>query len=199
MKEPKVVSKAEPDERSVAGALAAQSTLLQLVIGICVVVVIAVVGGGYALYHQMTLLDRRVASLQRSMQAGIDRVSTLTSGNSTGIVALLKEHGSVDQKLTRIESTVAPKASTAPSPIASLSPTETAGLRALFSLVRHADASPRFKLGDKIPATDLKPVPENVYQAIPRLQGTNFLIDQNGALVVTAGADNSVILIVEPA
>jgi hypothetical protein len=45
----------------------------------------------------------------------------------------------------------------------------------------------------------VKPVPENVYQAIPRLKGTRFLIDQDGALVVTAGADNSVILIVNPA
>jgi hypothetical protein len=55
-------------------------------------------------------------------------------------------------------------------------------------------------LGDKVAAADLKPMAENVYAKIaPQLEGTNFLIDQNGALVVTASKDNLVVLIVEPA
>jgi hypothetical protein len=199
MKEPRSAQRIENREQDINNVLAAQSKLLQLIVGIGVVIVIAVAAVGYALYHEIGLVDRRVSALQRSTQAGIERTNVLTAGNSTGIVTLLKEQGNLDQKVGRIESTVAPNAAAPATAIAGLNPTETAGLRALFNLARNANASPRFKVGDKIPADDVKPVPENVYQAIPRLKGTRFLIDQDGALVVTAGADNSVILIVNPA
>jgi hypothetical protein len=55
-------------------------------------------------------------------------------------------------------------------------------------------------MGDKIPAAGLKPMPDILAdKLVPQFKGTHYLIDQNGALVVTAGADNTVVIIVEPA
>jgi hypothetical protein len=195
VKEPKAMQQQDVD-----AAMRAHSNLLQVLVGLCIAIVLAVVAGGYALFHEIGQLDRRLSTVQRSTQAGIERVSALSAGNSTGIVALLKAHGGLEQQLARIESAGAAKGDTAASGSTStLTAEETTVLRTLFSLVRNANASSRYKVGDKIPADQLKPVPDNVVQAIPRLKGTNFLIDQNGALVVTSGADNSVVLIVDAA
>jgi hypothetical protein len=191
--------KSQSDERKTNEALAAQNNYLQLIIGAGTAIAVALVAVGYILYHEITVLDRKVSALQRTTQAGINRVSTLASGNTTGIVALLRAQGNLDEHITRIESTFAPKPPGPQDPIANLTPTETASLRALFDLARSINASPQFKVGDKVPAAELKPVPANVYRTIPRLKGTSFLIDRNGSLVVTAGPDNAVVLIVRPA
>lgn len=199
MKEPRSAYRTEPGQYGSGGALTAYTRLLQLLVGICVALLVAVAAGGYILYHEIAALDRKVSLVQRSTQAGIERVTTLTSGNATGIVTLLKAHGGIEQQLARIEAAAGAKQpAPAATPITDLTPTETAGLRTLFNLARNANASPRYKVGDKIAAAEVKPLPDNVIQAYPRLKSMNFLIDQNGALVITAGADNTIVLIVEP-
>jgi hypothetical protein len=116
-------------------------------------------------------------------------------GTTSGVVALLNEQGRTGQTLARIDPTLSPK-----SPPVTLTPGETEGFRAIFKLVRKTGTPQRFKPDDRVPAVALKPTPDVVTEKLaPELKGTNILIDQNGALVIAAGADNSVMLIVEPA
>lgn len=177
----------------------AQTRLLQVLIGLSVATVLAVAAAGYFVYREIALLDRKLVVQQRSTQASIERLTTLTSGNSTGIVTLLKAHAGLEQQLARIEAAAtAQRTASRATSITDMSPAETANLRALFNLTRNANASPRYKVGDKVAATDLKPLPENAAHAFPQLKESKFLIDRNGALVITAGTDNSVVLVVEP-
>jgi hypothetical protein len=199
VRNPKPVRKVNSGLQGSKGALGDQIKLLQLGVGACLIAIVTVAAGGFALYRYFGTVDRKVSALQRSMQdvkAHLDRMDLTIGGTLSGSVGLLKEQAKIGQTLGRIESAVSPKS---PNPIMTLTPSETAGLRAFFKLTK-TNQPPRFKLQDKVPAADLKPMPENVYEKIaPRLKGTSFLIDQNGALVVTTGADNLVLLIVEPA
>ena len=178
-------------KKALGGQIKIQQLGVGACLGACLIVIIAVAGGGFALYHAIGVVDRKVSALQRSIEdakARIDRMNVVSGGTLSGAVGLLREQALIEQTLARIESTVSPKSPTSPNPIVTLTPTEMAGIRAVFKLTRKTNVQPRFKLGDKIPAADLKPMPEIVYEKIgPQLKGTNFLIDQNGALVVTAG------------
>ena len=70
-------------------------------------------------------------------------------------------------------------------------------LRSFFKLTRTADVTPKFKLGDEVPSSELKAMPEFVAEKIsPELRGTRFLFDRNGSLVITAGPNNEVVVIV---
>lgn len=174
-----------------------QINLLPLGVGACLIVVTAAAGSGFALYQEIKVVNNKVSALQTStedVKARVDRMNVVVGGALSGIVGLLKEQALIEQTLARIES-----AALAPNSIIALTASEMAGIRAFFKLTKKTDEPPRFRVGDKIPTADLNPVPAIVYEKIaPRFQGTNFLIDQNGALVVTAGADNLVVLIVEP-
>jgi hypothetical protein len=185
--------------QGIQNAFGGHIKLLQVGVGACLIVIIAIAGVGLALYRELGVVDRKVSALQRSIEdakARIDRMNVVSGGALSGAVGILKEQALIEQSLARIESVVLPKS---PNPIIALTPNETAGIRAFFRLTRKTSEPPRFKLGDKIPSADVKAMPDIVYEKIaPQFKETNFLIDQNGALVVTASAENLVVYIVEP-
>lgn len=199
MRKPKAVRKGNVGAQGSKDALGDQIKLLQLGIAACLIAIVAVAAGGFALYREIGAVDRKVRALQTSMvdvKAHLDRMDVAIGGTLSGAVGLLQEQARTGQTLARIESAVSPAS---PHPLITLTPSETAGVRAYFRLTRKTNEAPRFKLGDKAPTADLKPMPENVSAKIaPQLKETNFLIDQNGALVVTTGKDNLIVLIVGP-
>jgi hypothetical protein len=176
-----------------------QIKLLQWGVGACLVAIIAVAVGGIAMDRAIGAVDRKARALQTSMnvtKAHLDRMDVEIGGTLTGAVGLLKEQARTGQTLARIESAVSPAS---PNPIIALTPVQMAGVRSYFKLTRKSNAPPRFKLGDKVAPADLKPMPEDVYgKTAPQLKGTNFLLDQNGALVDIMGKENLVVLIVGP-
>ncbi|MEJ2378776.1 MAG: hypothetical protein P8Y71_26470 [Pseudolabrys sp.] len=127
-------------------------------------------------------------------------------GRATGIVTLSRAQGATEKSLARTESTTgakaaapqtsapqAAKAAAPAKPYLALSASETAALRTFFKLAA------QYKMGDAVPAAQAKAMPDNVTAKIAaQLKGTRYAIDKNGALVVTASADNSVVLIVPP-
>jgi hypothetical protein len=173
--------------------------LFQLVVA-TVLIIVVVAGGGLALFDKLTVLDRNASAMHRrldDLRARIDRMNVVIDGTSSGTVALLREQTGIEEKLARIDSAVAQKTLKATSEI-SLTPNGTTALRAFFKLTRKVGEA-RFKLGDKVSDANLKPVPDNATATIaPELKGSNFVIDQNGALVITAGPENIVVLVVEP-
>jgi hypothetical protein len=175
-----------------------QGKLLQLAVGAGLIIIIVV--GGFALYR-IAAVDRKTDALQTSMndvQARLERLNTLIGGTSTGVVGLLRAQAQNEKALARIEAAAAAKSQGAAKAPMTLPASEAAALRAYFKLAPKAEP-PRFKLGDKVPAADLKPIPEPVAGTIaPSLKGTSFAIDQNGALVVTSGADKVVVLVLAP-
>jgi hypothetical protein len=83
-------------------------------------------------------------------------------------------------------------------PSISLTGVEVDLLRSYFKLKKVANQTPQFKIGDKIPNSQLTPTPEFVYHNVTdELNGTKYLIDRDGSLVITA--DNQVVAIVDPA
>ena len=200
MRKPTARSNVNSGAQGTKDALGKQIKLLQWGVGACLIAIIVVAASGIVLYRQIGAIDTKARALQTSMdgaKAHLNRMDVAIGGTLTGAVGLLKEQARTGQTLARIESAVSPAA---PNPVISLTPIQMAGIRSFFNLTRKANVPPRFKLGDKIAAADLKPMPQDIYEkTAPQLKGTNFLIDQSGALVVTAGKDNSVVLIVEPA
>ena len=179
------------------------SRIRSLLLGVTALIILVIAAGGYALYHRIGVLDGRLRTLQASMddlKARAERVNVLVGGATTGIVALLREPAKVEQTLARIEKAASSKPpAPAPGPVVVLTPDDLAGLRSHFGLTA-AGAAPQYKVGDKVPADALKSMPADVVEKIaPQLKGANYLIDQNGALVVTTGTDNVVVLIVAPA
>ena len=175
------------------------------------VVIIAMAAGGFALYHQIGAVDNKMSSVQTSLadlrrsvedlKARNDRTNVVIGGTATAVTGVLREQARIGELLARIESSAAKNtAPSQPSPFA-LNPSQMTAIREAFNLMRKNGEQPTFHLGDKVPAADLKPMPDELLQkaAAPQLKGTKFLIDKNGALVVTASADNLVVLIVEPA
>jgi hypothetical protein len=166
-----------------------------------IVAVIAIAGVGLGLFHQTEEVGNKIGVLQKSiddLKARVDRLNVVMSGTSSGTVALLREQTEVAQRLARIEAAVAQKSPPA-NAVLMLAPSETNAVRAYFKLTRKTSEPPRYRSGEKISGADLKPMPDDVTASIaPELKGTNFVIDQNGALVVTAGPENIVTLIVEP-
>ncbi len=199
--------------------LTGQVRLLLWGIAACLILILAAASVG--LYYEIGVLDKKVSTLQRSLneaQADLGRVKTVLGGSTTGIVALLRAQAATETSLARIEA-VATKASAAkaaasqmPAPQAAapkagppddvrfaVNASETAALRSYFKLTPKVGAPAQYKMGDTAPAAAVKSIPADAAAKIaPQLQGTNYLIDKNGALVVTAGADNAVVLIIAP-
>jgi hypothetical protein len=123
------------------------------------------------------------------------------------MVTLLQTQGKAEQTLARVEQTLAriekaaserPPAAP-PAPAIVLTADDLAVLRTFFKLAAAGEPA-QYKVGDRVPADAVKPVPAEVTDRIASgLKGTNYLIDKNGALVVTTGADNVVVLVVAPA
>jgi len=116
-------------------ALGDQIKLLQLGIAACLIAIVVVAAGGFALYREIGAADRKVRALQTSMvdvKAHLDRMDIKIGGTLSGAVGLLKEQGRTAQSLARIEAAVAPKP---PNPAIVLTPSETAGVRAYFKLL----------------------------------------------------------------
>jgi hypothetical protein len=196
-------NKAEPNMQSLKAAIDGQFRLLQLSVAAGVAIIVAVIVGGFFLFHQLGVADRKVGALQRAtadLKERIERATVLVGGTTTGVVKLLQEQARTGKSLARIDSTLSPKPAAAPGTAIVLTASELDGLRVFFNLAHKTGVAPKFKLGDKIPAADLKPTPDILAERlVPQIKGTQFLIDRNGALVVTSGADNTVVLIVEPA
>lgn len=180
------------------------SPIRSLLLGVAAVIILVIAGGGYALYQRIGVLDGKVRTLQASMddlKARVERVNVLIGGATTGIIALLREPAKVEQTLARIETaaTSKPAPAAAPGPVIVLTPDDLALLRSHFALTA-AGAAPQYKVGDTVPGDALKPVPADVTDRIaPGLKGASYLIDRNGALIVTTGPDNRVVLVVGPA
>jgi hypothetical protein len=203
VKEPRAARKPSPDTQGIKAAIDGQLRLLQLAVAACIAIIVAVVVGGFFLFHQLGVTDRKVGALQRAtadLKERIERATVLVGGTTTGVVKLLQEQARTGKSLARIDSTLSPKPAAAPGTAIALTASEVDGLRVYFKLTRKAGEAAKFKMGDKIPAAGLKPMPDILAdKLVPQFKGTHYLIDQNGALVVTAGADNTVVIIVEPA
>jgi hypothetical protein len=203
VKEPRAARKPSPDTQGIKAAIDGQLRLLQLAVAACIAIIVAVVVGGFFLFHQLGVTDRKVGALQRAtadLKERIERATVLVGGTTTGVVKLLQEQARTGKSLARIDSTLSPKPVAAPGTAIALTASEVDGLRVYFKLARKAGEAAKFKMGDKIPAAGLKPMPDILAdKLVPQFKGTHYLIDQNGALVVTAGADNTVVIIVEPA
>ena len=162
-------------------------------IGACIagliVVLIAIAGASFALYHVAYQENGKVDSKVSDLQSSLKEVGERLNRMDTSIRRM-------EQALALIEVKIS--SALTPSPI-SLEPEEISTLRYFFKLTRRA-APPKFKLEDKVPDDELRPVPGIIVEKlVPKLKGTKYLVDQNGSLVVTAGADNTTVLIVEPA
>jgi hypothetical protein len=111
---------------------------------------------------------------------------------------LLQEQSRTGETLARIEEAALAKAPPPPPAVIVLTPDDLAGLRTHFSLTAAGEPA-QYKPGDTVPADAVKPLPAEVAEGIvPQLKGMNYLIDRNGALVVTDGTDNRVVLVVAP-
>lgn len=198
MSDPNTRHEASPAAESRNEVIGRRVTWLLLGVGALVVILAA---GGLALYQQTGALDGKVRALQASIndvKARIERTNVVTGGTATGMVGLLREQEKTGATLARIEAAAAPKPPAPPAPVAVLTPDHLAGLRSHFSLAPASEPA-RYRLGDKVPAEVLKPLPAEVADQIaPQLKGAQYLIDRNGALVVTSGAENVVVLVVAP-
>ncbi len=189
-------SRAAQDRTDAAG-----SRIASLVLGASAILIILVAGIGYALHQQARVLDGKVRAVQASindLKARTDRANVVIGGATSGIVGLLQEQSKTGETLTRIEEAALAKAPPTSPAVIVLTPDDLAGLRSHFSLTPAGEPA-QYKAGDTVPADDLKPLPAEVAGGIvPQLKGMNYLIDRNGALVVTAGEDNRVVLVVAP-
>lgn len=173
-----------------------------LLLSIAAFLTVIIAGGGLALYQRIGTLDSQVRAVQASikdLKARTDRAKVMIWGASSGIVGLLRVQSKTGEALACIETAATPRTPPPPpGPVIVLTPETIAGLRTHFSLTPASEPA-RFRLGDTVPADALKPLPAEVAVTVaPQLNGMNYLIDRDGALVVTAGADHVVVLIVEP-
>ena len=148
--------------------------------------------GGYALYYALGTFQQKFELLERDVKGSVNRVDSL-AGN---IEEILESQRRTALAIARLEATrqlSPPQRETRPN----LAEAELDLLRIFFKLTRTAGVSPKFKLGDHVSSSELKAMPEFVAAKIStELRGTRFLFDRNGSLVITAGPNNEVIVIV---
>lgn len=182
-------------------ARSAASSQIRLLLLACVAIIVVLAAAAIALYQKIDALERRVSRMQASvadLNARIERTSVVAGGTATGIVGLLREQEKTGAALARIEAAATAKPPAPEPSIVVLTADHLTGLRSQFNLTA-APGSAQYRLGDQVPADSLKPLPaEVVDRTAPQLKGARYLIDRNGALVVAAGADNRVVLVVAP-
>jgi len=145
---------------------------------------------GYAV-HVLGTLQQKFEMLERDVKGSVNRVATL-AGN---IDEILESQRLTAAAIARLEAARVPHTQLEPRP--NLPEADLDLLRIFFKLTKTAGLSPRFKLGDQVSSSELKAMPEFVAAKIsPELRGTRFLFDRNGSLVITAGPNNEVIVIV---
>lgn len=186
---------------------AAGRQIKSLVLGAAAVIIVMLAVGGFALYRHAGVIDGKLRALQASMndlKARVERGNVVGGGAATGIVSLLNEQAKTEKTLARIETAATakpppPPLPPPPAPAIVLTADDLAVLRTFFKLAAAGEPA-QYNVGDRVPADAVKPVPAEVTGRIaPGLEGANYLIDKNGALVVTTGADNVVVLVVAPA
>jgi hypothetical protein len=159
-----------------------------VIFGVCAV---AFAAAGYALYHGFATLERKIETLENNAKGSVDRLAPLTAN----LEEILKSQRRIEAAVARLEAgaPAIPQFESRPN----LSALDLELLRSFFKLTRTADVTPKFKLGDEVPSSELKAMPEFVAEKIsPELRGTRFLFDRNGSLVITAGPNNEVVVIV---
>jgi hypothetical protein len=160
---------------------------LFLIFGLCG---IAAAACGYAV-HALGALQQKFEMLERDVKGSVNRVATLT-GN---IEQILESQRLTAAAITRLEAARVVNTQLEPRP--DLPEADLELLRIFFKLTRTVGVSPKFKLGDQVSSSELKVMPEFVAAKIsPELRGTRFLFDRNGSLIITAGPNNEVIVIV---
>ena len=162
-------------------------TKLFLIFGLCGM---AAATCGYAV-HVLATLQQKFEMLERDVKGSVNR-GAIMAGN---IEQILESQRLTAVAIAKLEAARVPNTQLEPRPI--LAEADLELLRIFFKLTRTAGVSPRFKVGDQITSSELKAMPEFVAAKIsPELRGTRFLFDRDGSLVITAGPNNEVIVIV---
>jgi len=177
---------------------------LKWALGGAFAVIIAIAGGGFTIYHEIagvdakvSSLDAKFAALDTSLKAAVARVDSLNSS----MAALPAVQNKLEQVASRIEAASVPSRLSAATggALIGLTADQYNGLRSIFNLKRESFKPTRYALGESVPADLLKDIPDIVFLKVaPSLKGAKFMIDPDGALIITAGRENRVALIVEP-
>ena len=167
-------------------------------------VLVAIVGGGFAIYAQIgdfrAEVNKTVGELKatasasaRDLAAMNERVAKLEK-SSAEILAAAQSTATI---LSRIESKLA-GSSEDQGPFAPLvlNPVEEQLIREVLEIKGFAKIPSRYSLGDPVPIAATKPLPESLMKKVPRLKGAKFAVD--GVWVIIAGAGNRVVAIVGP-
>jgi hypothetical protein len=190
MSEPKTIREVNYVVQGVKEALDGRITLLQMGVGACLTIIIAVAGGGFALHKEIASVDSKLSALQAS-------INERTSKLSAEIAALPNNQKQLQEALARIEARL--PAPTPPIQLVGmqLTPEETRVLRDFFRAFGVGKGGP-YKLGDKIPDEALSSTPDEIVARIAKLKGTKVVVDSTGSIVLTAGLSNQVIAIIPP-
>ena len=146
---------------------------------------------GYALHNRLAVLERKIDAVGQTTGGSIDDFLPLAAK----LEQILESQRQLETAMARLEAAAKSVPQLQPRP--NLSESDFDLLRSFFKLVRTPGVAPRFRLGDYVPGSELKGMPEFVAEKISaELRGTRFLFDRNGSLVITAGPNNEVIVIV---
>ena len=139
-------------------------------------------------------MEGEIHSLESKVIDAANRVAILNSK----VDQILDSQRRLETALAAVQNTRHPYSRLEPPP--NLSEADLELLRSFFKLPKlpKATAVPdQYKFGDYVRSPDLKAMPEFVAEKISaELRGTRFLFDRNERLVITAGPNNQVIVIV---
>jgi hypothetical protein len=161
---------------------------MMLILGTCLLVVAV---WGYTLHRKLGAMEGEIDSLEIKVTDAANLVTVLNSK----VDQILDSQRRLETALAAVQSTRQPNSKLEPPP--NLSEADLELLRSFFKLPKAIGVPDQYKFGDHVRSTDLKAMPEFVAEKISaELRGTRFLFDRNGRLVITAGPNNQVIVIV---
>ena len=179
MREPKIVSQLKVAAERIREAIASRGVPAAWAIAVA-----AVAAGGFSLLWDMGVVDKRVERLQTEVRSLRAQVTTLNAA----ITEMAANQGKTEAALQRIEDRVG-HARTG----LDLTESQQQTVLSFFNLRSAIIGPPKWKLGERVPASVLKPIPEELLKMVPALKGTKCAFDLNGYVAITDAFENRVI------
>ena len=151
-------------------------------------VLLAMAGGGFAIYKQIGDLQSDVTGLQHDVSAINERLTKIEKYGSDSA----ESQGKIQTLLSQINTRLAASQTQDIGPFApvDLNSNERA-LVAKFLGAKPEATPPKFSLGDLVSGEAVKPLPAQLVAAVPKLAGAKFTF--NSGWIILTGAGNRVV------
>jgi hypothetical protein len=181
------------------GILAGKISILMWGGGSIAAILVAIVGGGIAIYYELSQLRTDVALVRRDTASALERLSRLEQAADAARSA---QH-EVKSSLGRIEGRLALVGGRPPVPretdiIAALDMKLVRDLFAFTATDVMLPAKSDYAVGANIEGAELKPIPEAIWSKIPILKGLRSTLDGDKNIILVSGSSPRVIGIVPP-